>query len=254
MRLFSRIKRGGGRPLKKKTISRLLVLTALTVLLLLPQTGSVSPANRNILLTFDDGPNPRYTPEILAILRQNDIRAIFFVVGEQAEANPELLRQILSEGHTLGNHTYDHAGIHRMTAHQLQSQVLQTDKAIHSITGVVPTYFRPPRGHYTKENHHALQQLGKCTVLWDLGLEKKLITRPDQLVTHLLSRIGGRKELILLLHDGSVDKNDRTLTVEALPILIHRLSSMGCTFVDPGSKEGQAYLSRYASNNQCYRY
>ena len=127
------------------------------------------------------------------------------------------------------------------------------DHAIERVSGITPTYFRPPRGCYTKENHRTLDELGKTTVLWDIGLEKTAIKEPVTLVSHLLSRVGGRQELLLLFHDGNVDGNDRGATVKALPLLIEELIARGCIFMDPASDEGKAYLAKYAAENQRFR-
>ncbi len=228
--------------------TRLLALVLLLVFLLLPQFSSSAPVKLKVLLTFDDGPDPNYTHQILEILAYYDIKALFFVLGSQVESHPEIMLQIVSGGHALGNHTFNHMDIQNLSPHELVKQIKRTDRAIENTAGLVPLYFRPPRGRYSDDNYKTLRSLGKVNVLWDLGLEKAAITDPHLLVSHLEARINGREELILLLHDGNVDGNDRSSTVEALPILIDNLLSMGFTFVDPSTEEGQLFLSRHTKD------
>lgn len=112
--------------------------------LLLPLAGSATVGAKQVLLTFDDGPDPRYTAEILDILQEHKIKGLFFVLGKQVEENPWLLDRLLAEGHTIGNHTYDHRGIKKMTAKGLETEVAATDSLIEKAGGPAAVYFRPP--------------------------------------------------------------------------------------------------------------
>lgn len=219
-----------------------LAVVIILFILLAPLPSSWAVTGKYVLLTFDDGPDSRYTPEILDTLKQYDIRAMFFIVGKQGRDNPELLRRLVAEGHTIGNHTFDHGSIEKMAGEELQAQVLMTDSVVKIADGLLPLFFRPPAGHYNKNNAHALKELGKQTLLWDLGLEKSGERDPAALVARLLQRARDRRQLILLLHDGSVDGNDRTATVKALPLLIESLKEQGYVFIDPSTPEGKEFI------------
>lgn len=241
-----------------KYIIVLLVLVFSVVLGTIPGSplGTSQPVSstRRVLLTFDDGPDPRYTPQILSILREHGIKAVFFVVGKQVLENPELLQEIASDGHLLANHTFTHASIDRMTPEELLAELRRTDAAVAEIAGKSMHWFRPPRGLYTDENYMILQNEGKEVLMWDAGLEKENITEPARLVINLIKRVSGRRSMVLLLHDGNPHNNrDRAGTVEALPMLINELQQMGCAFIDPSSTEGNDFMRTYASVNQRYR-
>lgn len=216
--------------------------------------GQPSSTTRYVLLTFDDGPDPRYTPQVLSILGQQGIRAVFFIVGSQAEAYLELLRDIVAGGHALGNHTFTHTSINGMTPAEVLEEVRRTDAVVSEITGDLPRWFRPPRGLYTEQNFLTLRQAGKEVVVWDAGLEKEGIKEPEVLVDHLIRRVKGQDRLVLLLHDGDpTGSHDRTATVEALPLLIDKLRRLGYSFVDPSSPQGQEFLLSYAYTHQRYK-
>ena len=206
--------------------------------------GKLNPdePSRQVLLTFDDGPDPRYTPQVLEILRHYNIRALFFVVGIQAEAHGDLLRQVAAEGHALGNHGYTHNNIDLLTPEQLREEVRRTDAYIVGATGITPFLFRPPRGRYNQQNRVVLRQEEKQIMLWDAGLEKESLHDPSNMVECILKRISGKKKLILLLHDGDLTDHDRYTTVEALPVLIEELLHQGFTFVNPSSAEGKQFM------------
>lgn len=237
--------KGKNRPFFIKLVSFILLL-----ILLLPLSGGWAQTDKVVLLTFDDGPDSRYTPEILSTLKENDIKALFFVIGSQIEANPGLFQIMIKQGHTIGNHTWNHRRIDKLAEQELIDEVLQTDESISFFTGKTTVYFRPPRGCYTKENEACLLALGKINLLWDLGLETSGETDPKALVDRLLKRMRNKRELILLLHDGNVDGNNRTPTVEALPLLIKELRRRGYRFLDPASHKGQQLILRHAEKYQ----
>ena len=109
----------------------------------------VSTKEKWVALTFDDGPYPRYTNEILRILDQYHAKGTFFVVGRMAERYPDLLREMQKKGHEIANHTYRHPRPERVSMKQLQNEIAHTDEVIYKITGVHPHLFRPPGGAYS---------------------------------------------------------------------------------------------------------
>lgn len=102
------------------------------------------PQGKKVAFTFDDGPDPRYTPQILAILRQHNVKATFFVTGKNALANPELLRQINSEGHEIGVHTFSHPDVNQISPLRFKLELHLTQRLIQELTGHATLLFRPP--------------------------------------------------------------------------------------------------------------
>ncbi len=101
-----------------------------------------------IALTFDDGPDPRQTPQILKILDQYQAKATFFVVGDRVNRNPEIVRQQLKLGHEVANHSFHHPSFQRLNSNAMNSEITQTQEAVFQATGYTPTLFRPPGGFY----------------------------------------------------------------------------------------------------------
>ncbi len=181
-----------------------------------------------ITLTFDDGPDPAYTPRLLALLKEYRVPAVFFVVGEKALAHPELIRQIHDEGHRIGSHTYRHRNSWLTPPWRLAAELAKTNRILENITGEKVQYFRPPWGRLTLWTHALCRRLGMTTVLWSLAAKDwRTNERPDTLVRRLASEIGNGA--IVLLHDasGTVGAPERML--EALRLWLPRLRESGLT-------------------------
>jgi len=225
------------------------------ILIVLPQSpikAGLEKQYKEAYLTFDDGPNPLYTKDILSILEEHDIKALFFVVGEEVENNQDMLKAIHQHGHLIGNHTYSHSIIKNMTNNQLKMEIEKTDNLIESIIGYEPQYFRPPTGAYLKKEYNLISSLGKSTLMWDFGLEKRDINEAEDLVHYLMKRIERslENEIIILLHDGDPSgKYSRELTVQALPLLIRTLKERGYVIKDVNSPEGLEFLDIFAKKN-----
>ncbi|HEY2493530.1 MAG TPA: polysaccharide deacetylase family protein, partial [Paenibacillus sp.] len=101
---------------------------------------------RAFALTFDDGPDPQYTPQLLDLLKQYHAKGTFFVVGSNAEQHPELIKRMHDEGHLIGIHNYTHKTNWLMRPRTVRNQIMKTDKIIHDITGERTSYYRPPWG------------------------------------------------------------------------------------------------------------
>ena len=214
--------------------------------------ASSNNVENHILLTFDDGPNPKYTTDILNILQQHDVKGMFFVVGQEVKKYPEIVMNIHNKGHIIANHTHSHNIIKGMNKEELVNEIKETDNAIYDLVGYKPEYFRPPTGVYSQVEGDVLNTIGKRVLMWDFGLEKRKINTSDGLVEHILKRIrkSNKEEVILLLHDGNVrNKYDRTLTVKALPKLIKSLKDDGYIFINPSSEKGKAIIESFIKSN-----
>ncbi|WP_309708519.1 polysaccharide deacetylase family protein [Armatimonas sp.] len=182
-----------------------------------------NPRRRELALTFDDGPHPAYTPEILAILDRYRIFATFFVVGEMAEKAPELVRAEAVDGHVVANHTYHHVSLIKIPAEYVADEIKACGKVIQSILGKSPTWFRPPGGEYNREVALISESLGYTMALWtaDPGDYNHPGTEIILQKTLKKTQPGG----IILLHDG-VDQ-----TIACLPRMIETLQKQGYRFV-----------------------
>jgi len=185
-------------------------------------------AGKYIALTFDDGPHPVYTEKILDILNENDAKGTFFVVGKNAESYPELLLREHNEGHEIGNHTYSHPDMNKISADRAVEEILLTQGIIENITGKRPVLFRAPGGNFSDELVLRMEKLEYKPVSWSWRQDtldwKK---RPAcEIVNAVISNIQNGD--IILFHDFNTDGSP---TPEALEILIPKLKSMGFSFV-----------------------
>lgn len=187
---------------------------------------------RRVALTFDDGPAAPFTDQILNILGEKGVAATFFVCGRNAERHPEVLRRIPEEGHTLGNHTYSHPFLFLKGRQKMADEVDRAQTAIEKITGVRPTFFRPPYGIRWPGLMPVLAERGLKLVMWsatgyDWKYKSAAIARTA--VREL------RPGAVILLHDGREarpsDEVDRSATVEALPVIIDEARKAGYKFV-----------------------
>ncbi|MBQ3076029.1 MAG: polysaccharide deacetylase family protein [Clostridia bacterium] len=215
-------------------IRRILILAALVPLLSLslfcgvgakPYRKSTSQAQQ-IALTFDDGPSIQNTEEILGILKEYGIRATFFVIGENAAADPERIRMIHEAGHEIGNHTYTHAYISKIGKDALREEIQKTENVLKEITGEKPCVFRPPGGLYNEEALTVLEEMGYRSILWSLDTRDWSMPKSDTIVSKIEENaVGGD---IILFHD----LNDKRLpTPEALKQILPYLKENGYEFV-----------------------
>jgi peptidoglycan/xylan/chitin deacetylase (PgdA/CDA1 family) len=179
-----------------------------------------------IALTFDDGPNPYYTPQILAILQHYGVKATFFDVGYLVADYPNIVRQEYNQGNIVGNHSWSHPEMTLLSAQAILSQLTSTTRAIQAVIGVRPTFFRPPYGALNSIVLAQAKYLGYTTVMWDGSAEDWYLPGVRVIVNKTLYY--ARNGAILLLHDGG---GNRAETVAALPIIITTLKNRGFKFV-----------------------
>lgn len=180
-----------------------------------------------IALTFDDGPNPKYTPQILDILKENNAKATFFVIGSRAQKYPALVQREVQEGHELANHTQTHP-IKTLSTDDLQREVTEAQQAIFEASGVAPHVFRPPGGLYNEAVVKASKEAGCQVVMWTWSQDTRDWSQPGakKIADNVLSN--ARNGDIVLLHDHG---KDRSQTVEALKQIVPELKQQGYRFV-----------------------
>jgi peptidoglycan/xylan/chitin deacetylase (PgdA/CDA1 family) len=179
-----------------------------------------------IALTFDDGPNPIYTPQILALLQEYRVKATFFDVGYLVTDYPNLVRQEYSAGNSVGNHSWSHPELTLLSASAIWSQLTRTSTAIQATIGVRPTLFRPPYGAINGTVLAEANYLGVTTVLWNDSAGDWALPGVSVIASKILRQAGNGA--IILLHDGG---GNRSQSVAALPIIITALEHRGFTFV-----------------------
>ena len=185
-----------------------------------------SENEKRVALTFDDGPHPRYTAQILEILEEYDITATFFIIGVNAEIYPESLKMIVDSGCEIGNHTYSHVRIDKMSSEDLEREILMCEEVLYSATGKRPTLFRPPEGRVPKTLLPISSKLGYNIVLWSIDTLDWSHNPSDNISYAVLNNMHGGD--IILMHDYVSGKNT---TCDALRIFIPELLSQGYEFV-----------------------
>ncbi|MBD3918530.1 polysaccharide deacetylase family protein [Paenibacillus sp. PR3] len=180
---------------------------------------------RNVIaFTFDDGPDPIYTPQILSLFREVGGRATFYMIGSQVEANPDIARMVLSEGHELGNHTYTHPNLTELDSSAIISELTRTDQIIKHETGAVVRTFRPPYlAHDEKVDETIAEHFGYPSI-GAMNLNSNDWSDPG--VEHIVAESQDYicPGNILIFHDGG---SDRSQTVEAVRQLIHMAADRG---------------------------
>ena len=180
---------------------------------------------KRIALTFDDGPHPRSTPQILDLLDEFGVAATFFVIGKNAADHPELVRREIGSGHEIGNHTWSHGSVRGLSEEELTRELISAEKAV-SACGYVPRLFRPPGGCYDDATVDTASRLGYSVVLWSVDTRDWSGVSARQIVNTVRDGVCGG--CIILCHDFVSGGGH---TVEALRILIPELLADGYEFV-----------------------
>ena len=190
---------------------------------------SVATTEKRVALTFDDGPNPRHTPQPLDLLARKGIPATFFLVGRRVRRYPELAARIAGDGHEVGNHGLSHIPILFLPPAAIVREIRKTEELIVTATGRKPLYFRPPMGWCSRKGIQTVQALGYRPVIGSIHPRDSSRPGTDAIVEHTLSRVGPGS--IIILHDGGwLNRVDRTQSVEAADRLTDVLGEMGYRF------------------------
>ncbi|OYW34470.1 MAG: hypothetical protein B7Z45_07555 [Azorhizobium sp. 12-66-6] len=176
-----------------------------------------------IALTFDDGPSPETTPKLLKMLRDRNIKATFFVLGTHASAYPDVLRQIAADGHEIGNHSWNHPQLPKLTVAAADKQVEDTSRAIEEATGAKTVLLRPPYGAMTPAlQAHIAQKFGMTFVYWSVDPLDWKVRDPQNIYDQVLKN--ARPGSIVLAHDI------HATTVAAMPRVLDALIAKGFKF------------------------
>lgn len=177
-------------------------------------------ANKKIALTFDDGPHPKVTMQILKTLEKYEAKATFFVVGQEVEEHPETLRAVYNAGHEIGNHTFNHEKLTTLLPEEIEQQIQATDTVIKSTIGQRATVFRPPYGSYDET---ITDRLNVPNVLWTIDTLDWKHRDPEKTV--LAVKDGAKNGSIVLMHDI------HQTTADALDEILATLQKQGYEFV-----------------------
>lgn len=166
-------------------------------------------SRKQVALTFDDGPDEQVTPEILDVLKKHNVKAAFFVIGNKAEKNPEIIRRIDNEGHLIGSHSYSHHFFFDLfSGRRMEEEISATEKIIHSVTGKRTKLFRPPYGVTNPTLARAIKNQHVQSTGWSLKSNDTVIKDEARLLENLLSKV--KDGDIILFHDNK-PWNVRTL-------------------------------------------
>ena len=165
----------------------------------------------SIALTFDDGPNARYTPILLDGLKKRNIRASFFLIGENIEGNEDILLQMRKDGHLIGNHTWDHVQLDKIPAEKARLEIEKTNNRIYEASGIYPSYVRPPFGAWIKDMELSVTML---PVFWDVDTLDWQSKNIDSILSIAQKQVHDGS--IILMHDGYQTSVDAALKIADL--------------------------------------
>jgi len=182
-----------------------------------------NPVKRQIALTFDDAPDPRFTPQILDILKARGVKATFFIVGSRAEKHPELVQRMIREGHSIGGHSYNHPDMSRLSDSRFHEQIEKTSSILTHIAGYRPNLVRPPYGEIRERQLLWLGQQGYYTVNWSADSLDWRNLKPGQVYANVMKSVG--PGVIVLQHAGGGAGERLDGTIRALPRIIDELQA-----------------------------
>ncbi|MFT5171232.1 MAG: peptidoglycan/xylan/chitin deacetylase (PgdA/CDA1 family) [Candidatus Marinamargulisbacteria bacterium] len=190
----------------------------------IPTVFRVPTSNKVIALTFDDGPNERYTEQFLEVLRSEGVLASFFLLGKNVESHPKLVKKIEALGHDIGNHSYQHKSYLKLSSRDRLVDLAKSQRAFKSILGVYPKFFRPPFGDVSLRIKRQLAPYFESTVLWDVDSSDSNMASTSKDIKNAVLQLV-KPGSIILCHDN----ND--LTLRALKPIIKTLKRSGYRFI-----------------------
>ncbi|MFD0041332.1 polysaccharide deacetylase family protein [Streptomyces anulatus] len=188
----------------------------------LPEIG------HSMVLSFDDGPDPLYTPDILATLREHRVRAMFFVCGEMADGNPDLLREMADDGHVVGNHSWSHPLIPKLSRPAIRDELGRTSEVVDRALGTPPLWYRAPYGAWNRNSFEIGAELGMEPMAWTVDTLDWKTPGTGTIVRRVLD--GAAPGVVVLSHDAG---GDRSQSVAALRRYLPRLLDSGYRITVP---------------------
>lgn len=186
-------------------------------------------SKREVAFTFDDAPDDKFTPQVLDVLKSEGVKATFFLIGNRVEAHPEIVQRMIDEGHVVGNHSYNHANLPKLSDAEFQNQVVKTDHIIRSISGYTPNFIRPPYGNIGESQIQWLASQHKTIVNWNVDSLDWKGLNAEQVKTNVLAHV--HPGSIILQHAAGGNGEDLTGSVQALPDIIKKLRNDGVKLV-----------------------
>ncbi|HEY3001306.1 MAG TPA: polysaccharide deacetylase family protein [Kribbellaceae bacterium] len=181
-----------------------------------PPSDEPTRTGKVVYLTFDDGPDPRWTPQVLDLLQRYDASATFFMLGDEVDAHPGLVRQVRDAGHAIGNHSVDHKDLTKVSAARLRAEIAG---------GPASRCFRPPYGATNARVRAAIRAAGLRQVLWDVDPDDWQRPGAPVIASRILTHVHNGD--VVLMHDGG---GDRSQSVAALARVLDTLSARGYSF------------------------
>ncbi|MFF6883694.1 polysaccharide deacetylase family protein [Streptomyces sp. NPDC012421] len=189
---------------------------------------SLTGVGRSMVLTFDDGPDPRHTPAILATLRRHGCRAMFFVCGEMAVENQDLLREMADDGHVVGNHSWSHPLVPKLRPSRIRDELGSTSEVVERVLGTAPLWYRAPYGAWNRHSFEIGAELGMEPLAWSVDTLDWKEPGTGTIVRRVLD--GAGDGVIVLSHDAG---GDRSQSVAALGRYLPALLDAGYTITVP---------------------
>jgi peptidoglycan-N-acetylglucosamine deacetylase len=201
-----------------------------------------SRTQKQIALTFDDGPEPIYTDQLLDLLDKENVKATFFLIGKKVKAHPEIVKKIVSQGHSVGNHSWSHCKLSWQKIETIIDELDKTQNIIAEVTGGISVLFRPPYGSRDHRVLHAARKRGLSTIMWSITTWDWENPGADKLFNKVRKKI--KPGSILCFHDGSKNEDSKhpEQTILAVSKLISHLRSLDYTFLTIPEMISQSYI------------
>lgn len=186
------------------------------------------PNRKEVALTFDDGPDDVWTPMVLDGLRELGVKATFFCVGQRIQKNPQVFRRIVTEGHSVGNHSWDHPNFTKIPVSAVREQIERTDQEMFRLAGIRSAMVRPPYGALNADVIHEIIRLKKKIIFWNVDSLDWAGLTARQVAANILSHV--TPGAIILQHSAGGAGESLQDTVNSLPYVVHTLRREGYTF------------------------